>query len=74
MVQTEARVYYKFDESEVREFHMPTYGELYPELYTFKYPKEEKLKVEAYIYDNNTGINHGVAVPGAHYIPRFFDQ
>lgn len=67
--------YYKFDESAVREFHMPTYGELYPELYTFKYPKagEENSMVEVYIYDNNTGINHGVAVPkSAHYIPRFF--
>ena len=50
--------YYKFDESAVREFHMPTYGQLYPELYTFKYPKagEENSDVEVYIYDLNTGL------------------
>ena len=67
--------YYKFDESAVREFHMPTYGQLYPELYTFKYPKagEDNSDVEVYIYDLNTGINHGIAVPkSAYYIPRFF--
>ena len=67
--------YYKFDESAVREFHMPTYTDLYPELYTFKYPKagEDNSQVEVFIYDNETGVNHGVAVPkSAYYIPRFF--
>jgi len=67
--------FYRFDESAVREFHMPTYGTLYPELYTFKYPKagEENSTVDVYIHDVETGVNHGVAVPkSAHYIPRFF--
>lgn len=67
--------YYKFDESAVREFHMPTYTGLYPELYTFKYPKagEENSKVDVFIYNYETGINHGVAIPkNAYYIPRFF--
>ena len=67
--------YYKFDESAVREFHMPIYTELYPELYTFKYPKagEENSKVEVYIYNYETRVNHAVAIPkSAHYIPRFF--
>jgi dipeptidyl-peptidase-4 len=31
----EKLAYYKFDESGVKEFHMPVYGGLYPELYTF---------------------------------------
>ena len=67
--------YYKFDESAVREFHMPKYTGLYPELYTFKYPKagEENSKVEVYIYDYESGQSHGVAIPkSAYYIPRFF--
>lgn len=67
--------YYKFDESAVREFHMPTYTGLYPELYTFKYPKagEDNSKIEVFIYNVETGINHGIAVPtSAYYIPRFF--
>ena len=34
--------YLKFDESNVREFHMPVYGSLYPDPYTFKYPKAER--------------------------------
>jgi len=31
--------YYKFDESQVKEFQMAMYGTLYPEQYKFKYPK-----------------------------------
>jgi dipeptidyl-peptidase-4 len=45
--------YYSFDESEVREFGMDIYGELYPERYTFKYPKagERNSTVSVHIYD-----------------------
>ena len=67
--------YYKFDESNVKEFHMPTYGTLYPELYTFKYPKagEENSKVQVYIYNVETRANQKVGVPTtAEYLPRFF--
>lgn len=32
-------VYYKFDESNVKEFQFDVYGSLYPERYTYKYPK-----------------------------------
>lgn len=67
--------YYRFDESAVKEYHMPMYGGLYPELYTFKYPKagETNSDVQVFIHNTATGINHGVAVPkSAHYIPRFF--
>lgn len=31
--------YYRFDESQVKEFQMELYGSLYPEHYKFKYPK-----------------------------------
>ncbi len=49
--------YYRFDESRVKEFQMAMYGELYPDQYTFKYPKagEKNSIVGIYIYDlNNT--------------------
>ena len=67
--------YYRFDESAVKEMHMPMYGGLYPELDTFKYPKagEVNSDVQVFIHDLSTGVNHGVAVTkSAHYIPRFF--
>lgn len=67
--------YYRFDETNVKEFHMPTYGTLYPELYTFKYPKagEENSKVQVFIHEVASGINSSVAVPTtAEYLPRFF--
>ncbi|MDP4827734.1 MAG: DPP IV N-terminal domain-containing protein [Flavobacteriales bacterium] len=45
--------YYKFDESEVKQFQMAMYGDLYPEQYTFKYPKagEANSIVNIYVYD-----------------------
>ncbi len=44
--------YLKFDESAVKEFNMTYYNDLYPDLYTFKYPKagESNSKVSAYIF------------------------
>lgn len=45
--------YYKFDESEVKEFQMEMYGTLYPEHYKFKYPKagEANSVVTIHVYD-----------------------
>ena len=45
--------YYRFDESEVKQFTMPLYNGLYPEQYTFKYPKagEANSLVTLHIYD-----------------------
>ena len=42
----------RFDEREVREFSMPIYGDLYPDPYTFKYPKagEKNSSLSVYIY------------------------
>jgi dipeptidyl-peptidase 4 len=41
----------RFDESKVKEFQMAMYGGLYPEQYTFKYPKagEDNSKVSCHI-------------------------
>ncbi|MEC8361975.1 MAG: DPP IV N-terminal domain-containing protein, partial [Bacteroidota bacterium] len=65
--------YLKFDESNVREFHMPVYGSLYPDPYTFKYPKagEDNSEVSVHIYTLAEDKSRAVAVPkSAHYIPR----
>ena len=45
--------FYRFDESEVKQFDMKIYDGLYPSTYTFKYPKagEENSKVKIKIYD-----------------------
>lgn len=46
--------FYRFDESEVRLYHMTTYmGELYPENYSFKYPKagEKNSIVSIHVYN-----------------------
>lgn len=67
--------YYRFDESNVKEFSMTYYtGELYPEETTFKYPKvgQENSKVSIHIYDLNT--NKKITVDRSSdpdgYIPR----
>ncbi len=43
--------YYRFDESSVKKWVMPMYDNLYPEQYTFKYPKagEDNSTVDVYI-------------------------
>ncbi len=48
--------YYRFDESRVRKYTFPKYGNLYPEQYTYKYPKagEKNSVVEIYVYDLET--------------------
>ncbi|MES2836443.1 MAG: DPP IV N-terminal domain-containing protein [Bacteroidota bacterium] len=66
--------YYKFDESAVKEFNMPTYGTLYPNDNKFKYPKagEANSVVSIYIYDVKRGetkkMNLGTVTD--QYIPR----
>ena len=65
--------YLKFDESAVREFHMPVYGSLYPDPYTFKYPKagEDNSEVSVHIFNLVEGASKEVSLPeAAYYIPR----
>ena len=45
--------FYRFDESEVKQFSMDMYGSLYPQQYQFKYPKagEKNAVVSIHVYD-----------------------
>lgn len=45
--------YIKFDESQVKQYNMQSWGSLYPEDYIFKYPKagEKNAIVEVFVYD-----------------------
>ena len=62
----------RFDESQVREFGMPMYGDLYPEPYEFKYPKagEDNALVEVKVFDLERKKTGTVMHPKSEYIPR----
>lgn len=66
--------YYKFDESQVREFSMDLFGDLYPEQERFKYPKagEKNSVVRIYVWDAKNGKSTIVATGDEpdQYIPR----
>lgn len=67
--------YVKFDESKVKEFTLDFYkGELYPEKYTFKYPKagEENSIVSVHVFDwdNQTTLDIDIGTEKDIYIPR----
>jgi dipeptidyl-peptidase-4 len=66
--------YYRFDETDVKEYTLTLYNGLYPELYTYKYPKagEENARVDILEYDLVSGkirnLTSGKDFDG--YIPR----
>lgn len=62
----------KFNEKEVKEFTMTYYKDLYPELYTFKYPKagEANSKVTAHIIAIKGGKTTNLDLGEYEYIPR----
>ena len=66
--------FYRFDESHVKLFNMTIYGNLYPEWYSFKYPKagEQNSFVSIHVYDLQAGkINlMDVGEEKDQYIPR----
>lgn len=66
--------YYRFDESEVREFGMDMFTGLYPENYKFKYPKagEKNSKVDIKIYNVMNKASYTVLTGDEkdNYIPR----
>lgn len=66
--------YYRFDETNVREFSMTMFGALYPESYNFKYPKagEENSDVTIHVYDLTSGETRqmDLASDEEFYIPR----
>jgi dipeptidyl-peptidase-4 len=65
--------YYKFDESNVKEFSMDMFEGLYPTQYRFKYPKagEENSKVSIHVYDLDSGEDIEIDLGNEfEYIPR----
>ena len=66
--------YYRFDESKVKEYTMQMWGSLYPEDYTYKYPKagEDNSVVDIYIYslDDNKSMRLNTGSENDQYLPR----
>lgn len=66
--------FYKFDESQVREFSMMLYDSPYPTVYKFKYPKagEKNSDVSIHIYDlaENSTKTIDTGTEKDQYIPR----
>lgn len=65
--------YYKFDESEVKEFNMIMYqNQLYPSDYRFKYPKagEDNSKVDIYLFNLEQNKSVKANYPVTEYVPR----
>jgi len=66
--------YYRFDETEVKEFSMMIWGDLYPITEQYKYPKagEANSLVEIKMYDIESGsvININIGDEQDKYIPR----
>jgi dipeptidyl-peptidase-4 len=66
--------YYRFDESDVMEYGMQMWGELYPEIYRYKYPKagEKNSLVSIHVYDleGKSSISVDLGDETDQYIPR----
>ncbi|TNE54121.1 MAG: S9 family peptidase [Bacteroidetes bacterium] len=64
--------YLRFDESKVKEFQMAIYGSLYPDQYTFKYPKagEANSKVSCHLFLLEKNEHRDVQLGKYEYIPR----
>lgn len=63
-----------FDESAVKEYNMQWWGDLYPDDYTFKYPKagekNSTLSISVYHLDQDTTITINTGEEEDMYIPR----
>ncbi|MBN1952074.1 MAG: S9 family peptidase [Bacteroidales bacterium] len=66
--------YYKFDESRVKEYCLILHHDLYPQLYTYKYPKagEDNALVDIWVYDLDHASHQNMDVGSEtdRYIPR----
>lgn len=66
--------YYRFDESNVKEYSMQTWGKLYPESYIYKYPKagEDNSIVDIFVYDLKNASHKQVDLgqDKDYYLPR----
>lgn len=65
--------YMRFDESAVKQFTMAMYGTLYPEQYTFKYPKagEDNSHVTVHIASADGTFTRQADLGEYEYVPRF---
>lgn len=66
--------FYKFDESQVKEYDIINYGSLYPENYRYKYPKagEKNSDVSIHVFDVATSLTKQIEIGQEkdQYIPR----
>ena len=66
--------FYRFDESKVKQYTMQMWGELYPENYTYKYPKagEDNSVVDVLIYDleSEKTLKLNIGSQNDQYMPR----
>jgi dipeptidyl-peptidase-4 len=66
--------YYRFDESNVKEYQLTYYGDLYPEQYKYKYPKpgEDNSKISIFVWNADSGKSTRVDIGQEQdiYIPR----
>lgn len=66
--------YYRFDETKVPEYTMPLYNGLYPQQYTYKYPKAGEPNADVRIMIHQLRTNNTVTAASVagltHYIPR----
>ena len=66
--------FYRFDESRVKQYTMQMWGSLYPENYTYKYPKagEDNSVVDVMIYDleSQKTIKLNIGSQNDQYMPR----
>jgi dipeptidyl-peptidase-4 len=68
--------YMRFDESNVKEFSMTMWGDLYPGEYRYKYPKagEDNSIIEIYVYDTENDKTEKIEIKTQEekYYPRLF--
>lgn len=68
--------FWKFDESEVKEYNMQKWGDLYPQDYQFKYPKagEKNATVRIEVFDSqqNKIVSIDTGAETDMYIPRIY--
>lgn len=66
--------YYRFDESNVKEYQLTFYGDLYPEQFKYKYPKagEDNSKISIFVWDVASGkpTKMEIGTDQDIYIPR----
>lgn len=66
--------FYRFDESNVKEYRLTFYGDLYPEQFKYKYPKagEDNSKIRIYVWNVLSGksILTDIGSEQDIYIPR----